>query len=94
MANGTNFQIQYGSGAMSGFLSQDNVVIAGLTAKNQVFAEAVSEPGLTFVAAQVSALHFLDRRLIASWRRFSSLGHIPGGGLYTPQKRIHRSLHK
>ncbi len=30
------------------------MTIGGLTAKNQVFAEALSEPGLAFVAAQVN----------------------------------------
>lgn len=37
--NGTAFNILYGSGGVQGFLSQDNINIAGVTIKNQVFAE-------------------------------------------------------
>jgi hypothetical protein len=37
--NGTAFNILYGSGGVEGFLSQDNINIAGVTVKNQVFAE-------------------------------------------------------
>jgi len=46
--NGTAFEIRYGSGELSGFVSQDTMTIGDLTIKNQVFAEATEEPGLAF----------------------------------------------
>ncbi|KAL4399598.1 aspartic proteinase precursor [Malassezia pachydermatis] len=47
-ANGSTFEIQYGSGSMEGFVSQDNLKIGDLSIQGQDFAEATSEPGLAF----------------------------------------------
>lgn len=46
--NGSSFEIQYGSGSMKGFVSNDVLRIGDLTVKNQDFAEATEEPGLAF----------------------------------------------
>ncbi|KAK9479611.1 aspartic peptidase domain-containing protein [Lipomyces japonicus] len=46
--NGTGFDIQYGSGSMSGFVSNDVLTIGDLEIKSQDFAEATQEPGLAF----------------------------------------------
>ncbi|KAI0832421.1 aspartic peptidase A1 [Trametes gibbosa] len=47
-ANGSEFSIQYGSGSMEGFVSQDTLTIGDLSIKQQHFAEATKEPGLAF----------------------------------------------
>jgi saccharopepsin len=46
--NGTKFEIHYGSGSLSGFVSKDTMSIGDLTIKGQDFAEATEEPGLAF----------------------------------------------
>lgn len=46
--NGSAFKIQYASGAMEGYVSQDTLRIGDLSIQGQDFAEATSEPGLAF----------------------------------------------
>lgn len=50
-SNGTEFAIQYGTGSVKGFTSNDVLGIAGMNVENVTFGEATSEPGLTFIFA-------------------------------------------
>uniref|UniRef100_F1KYX4 Cathepsin D n=1 Tax=Ascaris suum TaxID=6253 RepID=F1KYX4_ASCSU len=54
--DGRKLQIQYGTGSMKGFISLDNVCVADVCATEQPFAEATSEPGLTFIAAKFDGI--------------------------------------
>ena len=51
-ANGTAFSIQYGSGSMEGFVSQDTMRIGDLTINKLDFAEATKEPGLALASGK------------------------------------------
>ncbi|XP_077226954.1 aspartic proteinase A1 [Tasmannia lanceolata] len=54
--NGKSCDIHYGTGAISGFLSEDHVQLGDLVVKDQVFIEATREPGITFLMAKFDGI--------------------------------------
>ncbi|KAE8723084.1 Aspartic proteinase A1 [Hibiscus syriacus] len=54
--NGKSAAIHYGTGAISGFFSYDNVQVGDLVVKDQEFIEATKEPGLTFLVAKFDGI--------------------------------------
>lgn len=46
---GKHVEIHYGTGAISGYLSQDSVQVGGVVVKKQDFIEATGEPSITFM---------------------------------------------
>jgi len=55
-ANGTSFDIMYGSGNISGYVSNDVVGLADVTVKGQDFAEVVKESGLAFTVGKFDGI--------------------------------------
>eukprot|EP00250_Pteridium_aquilinum_P020514 c24841_g3_i1 orf=259-1737(-) len=54
--DGKECNIQYGTGAVYGVLSQDTVTVGDMEVSEQAFMEAVKEPGLTFLLAKFDGI--------------------------------------
>ncbi|KAI9722832.1 MAG: Vacuolar protease A [Chrysothrix sp. TS-e1954] len=63
--NGSDFAIQYGSGSVKGFISQDTVQIGDLKIKKQDFGEVTQEPGLAFAFGRFDGILGLGYDTIA-----------------------------
>lgn len=81
-ANGSDFEIRYGSGSLSGFVSQDDVTIGDITVTGQDFAEATSEPGLAFAFGRFDGIMGLG------FDRLSVNGIVPPFYNMVNQKKI------
>ncbi|VAH62310.1 unnamed protein product [Triticum turgidum subsp. durum] len=63
--NGKIVAIQYGTGAISGYVSQDNVQVGDVVVKNQDFIEATREPSITFMVAKFDGIFGLGFKEIS-----------------------------
>jgi phytepsin len=54
--NGKPASIRYGTGAISGYFSNDDVKVGDIVVKEQEFIEATSEPGITFLLAKFDGI--------------------------------------
>ena len=63
--NGTEFKIQYGTGALEGVISNDELHLGDLVIKSQDFAESTVEPGFTFAVGRFDGILGLGYDTIA-----------------------------
>ncbi|XP_004710739.1 napsin-A [Echinops telfairi] len=63
--NGTKFAIHYGTGRLSGILSEDKLTIGGVKGASVVFGEALWEPSLIFTFAHFDGIFGLGFPILA-----------------------------
>ncbi|CAA7054339.1 unnamed protein product [Microthlaspi erraticum] len=63
--NGKPASIRYGTGAISGYFSNDDVKVGDLVIQDQEFIEATNEPGITFLVAKFDGILGLGFKEIA-----------------------------
>ncbi|KAI9346525.1 aspartic peptidase domain-containing protein [Obelidium mucronatum] len=66
--NGTEFAIQYGTGALEGIISNENINIGGADILGLDFGESVKEPGFTFAVGRFDGILGLAYDTIAVQR--------------------------
>ncbi|KAJ1949519.1 aspartic proteinase precursor [Linderina macrospora] len=66
LANGTNFEITYGSGSVKGFVSSDAVSVGGIKITGQDFAEATSVPGGSYGSSMFDGIFGLGYDTISA----------------------------
>ena len=71
ISDGSDFNIQYGSGKVNGFLSNDKITLGDISISNVTFAEITKEPGLSFKVGK------FDGILGLAWKSISVDGIDP-----------------
>nr|KAJ0211101.1 hypothetical protein LSAT_V11C400180910 [Lactuca sativa] len=53
---GKHASIDYGSGSISGYFSEDNIIVGDIVIEDQDFIEAISEPGITLLGGKFDGI--------------------------------------